>query len=303
MRLLVVLGFLDEEDYLPAILSALDAQARRPDRIVLLDDGSRDRSGELAAAFAERVAEAEVVKRPPRPPERDRLAGGQEFEAFLWAVDQVADDPYDVIVKLDADLSLPPDHMGAVLAAFEADERLGIAGAFLSIETPAGLRRERSPADHVRGPNKFYRRACLEQIRPLPILAGWESIDEAKAHAAGWTTASVQVPSGDPVHRRPTGSREGRLKGYKRMGSNAWAYGAHPLAVLLGGVSRLREPPLVLPGFAFVAGWAQAGLRRRPRADADVRALVRSEQMARIRGYLPRRRSSASETNASDSAA
>ena len=59
----------------------------------------------------------------------------------------------------------------------------------------------------------------------------------------------------------------------------------------------------MLPGIAYVAGWAQAGLRRRPRADADVRALVRREQLQRIRGYLPRRRASASETNASDSAA
>ena len=301
MRLLVVVGFLNEETYLPVVLECLAAQARRPDRLVLLDDGSTDRSPAIAGAFAAKHSYADVLRRPPRPPEPDRLAGGQEFDSFIWAVDQLREDPYDVIVKMDADLRLPPDHLQSVMAEFERDPRLGIAGAFLSVATRwGGLRRERSPADHVRGPNKFYRRACLDEIRPLPILAGWEGIDEPKAHARGWRTAGVAVPSGDPVHMRPTGAYNGKLRGYRRMGSNAWTIGAHPLAVGLGGVSRMRDPPLVLSGFAYVSGWAIAALRRRPRADAEVRAIVRREQLLRIRGYLPfaRRAASPSVTNA-----
>ena len=99
------------------------------------------------------------------------------------------------------------------MAEFERDPRLGIAGAFLSVATSRGNRRERSPTDHARGPNKFYRRACLQEIRPLPILAGWEGIDEPKAHVRGWRTAGVAVPSGDPIHMRPTGAYNGRCGG------------------------------------------------------------------------------------------
>ena len=303
MRLLIVVGFLNEESYLPVVLECLAAQRRRPDRLVLLNDGSSDRSAAIAEAFAAAHSYAEVLHRPPRPPEADRLAGGQEFESFMWAVDQLRDDPYDVIVKMDADLRLPPDHLEAVMAEFERDPRLGIAGAFLSVATSRGTRRERSPTDHARGPNKFYRRACLQEIRPLPILAGWEGIDEPKAHVRGWRTAGVAVPSGDPIHMRPTGAYNGRLRGYRRMGSNAWTIGAHPLAVGLGGVSRLRDPPLLLSALAYLAGWAIAALRRHRRADAEVRAIVRREQLQRIRGYLPfrRRAARASVTNASDS--
>lgn len=283
----MVVVFLDEERLLPEFLASMERQRRVPDRLVLVDDGSTDRSGDIARAFAARHAYAEMLPRPPRPPERDRLAGGQEFAAFLWAVDRLAGDPYDVIVKMDADLRLRPDHVATVMSELAGDPRLGIAGAYLAVEAAGGVRRERSPADHVRGPNKFYRRACLEQIRPLPILAGWEAIDEVKAHALGWRTASVAIPGGDSIHLRPTGAHGGRLRGYRRMGSNAWAYGAHPLAVLLGGVSRARDRPRVLAGVSYLAGWAAAGLARRPRAPAAVRRAMRSEQLRRMRGYLP----------------
>jgi hypothetical protein len=152
----------------------------------------------------------------------------------------------------------------------------------------------------VRGPNKFYRRACLDAIMPVPAIAGWEAIDEAKAHMQGWETRTVELPGEDTVHLRPTGAHDGRVRGFRRMGSNAWSYGAHPLAVALGGVSRLRERPPVLGGLAYVAGWGYAALKRYPRAEPEVRAVVRREQLRRIRGYA-RSAVSASETNASDS--
>lgn len=304
MRLVICVGFLNEERYLPAFLQTVAAQTRLPDRLLLVDDGSTDRSPEIVREFAAEHPWARVLARPPRPPERDRLAQAHEYKAFLWAQAQI-DEPHDVVAKMDADLRLNPSLVESVMAAFEAEPRLGIAGGPLSVKTDeGGLRRERSPADHVRGPNKFYRRACLDAIMPVPAIAGWEAIDEAKAHMQGWTTRMVEPPGPDTVHLRPTGAHDGRLRGFRRMGSNTWSYGAHPLAVLLGGVSRLRERPPVLAGFAFVGGWAYAALKRYPRAEPEVRAVVRREQLRRIRGYLPlgsRSADSASVTNASDS--
>src|SRR6185503_19840654 len=172
MRLVVCVGFLNEEEFLPTFLDTVAAQTRPPERMLLVDDGSTDRSAEIARDFAARHAWAEHVSRPPRPPERDRLAQAQEFKAFLWAREQVSDG-YDVIAKMDADLRLNPHLMQTVIAAFDADPRLGIAGGPLSVTREGGeLRRERSPADHVRGSNKFYRRACLDAIMPVPAIAG-----------------------------------------------------------------------------------------------------------------------------------
>ena len=296
-------GFLNEEHYLPGFLETMAAQTRLPDRLYLNDDGSSDRSPEIAEAFVAEHDWARLIHRPPRPPEADRLAFGQEFQAFLWARDQV-DEPYDVITKMDADLRLNPRLIETVMAALESEPRLGIAGGPLRVILPdGGTERERSPADHVRGPNKFYRRACLDQIMPVQAIAGWEAIDEAKAHMHGWETRTIEIPGDDTVHLRPTGAHDGRVRGFRRMGSNTWSYGAHPLAVFLGGVSRMRERPPVVSGLAFMAGWVYAAFKRYPRAEAEVRAVIRREQMARIRGYLSpgRRASTASATNASDS--
>lgn len=302
MRLVTCVCFLNEEALLPAFLETLAAQTRLPEQLLLVDDGSTDRSPELVAEFAQAHDWARVLRRPPRPPERDRLAQANEYQAFLWAAEQV-DQPHEVVAKMDADLRLNPHLIEHVMQAFEADQRLGIAGGALSVETAeGGLRRERSPSDHVRGPNKFYRRECLDQIMPVPAIAGWEAIDEAKAHMHGWTTRTIDLPGHDSVHLRPTGAHDGHLRGYRRMGSNAWSYGAHPLAVALGGLSRVRERPPLLAGIAYVAGWAYAAIKRYPRAESDVRAVVRREQLRRIRGYLSRSAASASVTSASDSA-
>ena len=288
MRLVICVCFLNEERYLPAFLETVAAQTRLPDRLLLVDDGSTDRSPEIVGAFAEEHAWARVLARPPRPPERDRLAQANEYKAFLWAAGEI-DEPHDVVAKMDADLRLNPHLIESVMGAFEAEPRLGIAGGPLSVEEPDGtLRRERSPADHVRGPNKFYRRACLDEIMPVPAIAGWEAIDEAKAHMRGWETRMIELPGGDTVHLRPTGAHDGKVRGFRRMGSNSWSYGAHPLAVVLGGVSRMRERPPVLAGLAYVAGWGYAAVKRYPRAEPDVRAVIRREQLQRIRGYLSR---------------
>jgi len=286
MRLVVCVGFLNEEDYLATLLDSVAAQTRPPDRMLLVDDGSTDRSGQIARDFAASHEWAQPVSRPPRPAARDRLAHAHEFRAFLWGREQVAEE-YDVIAKMDADLRLNPRLIETVMAAFEAEPRLGIAGGPLSVVGADGaLSRERSPSDHVRGPNKFYRRACLDEIMPVPAIAGWEAIDEAKAHMHGWETRTIEPPGDDSIHMRPTGAHDGQVRGFRRMGSNAWSYGAHPLAVLAGGAVRMRERPRVLGGLAFVAGWGYAAMKRYPRAEPDVRAQVRREQLKRIRSHL-----------------
>ena len=286
MRLLVIVSFLNEERYLPDFLASVAAQTAPPSRLLLVDDGSTDRSAELAAQFAGEHDWATLLQRPPRPPERDRLATAAELRSFQWALDRAPDD-WDVLSKMDADLRLTPPTFETIVAALEADPGLGVAGAYLSAEHPGGvLVRERCPADHVRGPTKFYRRACFEQIAPLPPILGWDTIDEVTARMHGWRTASLAIPGGDPVHMRPVGSHDGSLRAFSRWGECAWGYGAHPLWVLLGGVARLRDRPRVAGGAAYVAGYGLAALRRRPRAEADTRRFARREEMRRLRRML-----------------
>jgi glycosyltransferase involved in cell wall biosynthesis len=286
MRIVIIVPFFNEERLLPSFLSSLERQTRRPDRLVLVDDGSNDDSPAIAAAFAQRHAWAELLSRPPKPPASDRLARAPELAAFAWAHEQLAQ-PADAIGKFDGDLDLAPATLATLERELEHDPQLGIVGAYLSIRTPTGrLVREDCPPQHVRGATKLYRTSCLEQISPLPAMLGWDTIDDAHARMCGWRTGSVEIPGGDPLHLRPTGAFDGRQRAFRRWGACAWGFGAHPLWVALGAIRRMGKRPYVVCGLSYALGWALAGLRRQPRADAAIRRHVRGEQLLALRRLI-----------------
>jgi glycosyltransferase involved in cell wall biosynthesis len=283
-----VVPFLDEEEHLGALLESLEAQTRPLDRLVLVDDGSRDASPQIAEAFASRFANTSVLHRPVRPVERDRLVGASELSAFQWAVESL-EEGWDVVGKLDADLRLTPRTLEAIDDAFTSDPRLGMAGAHLSERGPDGSSvRLRCRPEHVHGATSFYRGECYRQIAPLPAILGWDMIDAPRARMHGWRTASIAVPSGDPLHLRPMGDRDGLLRAYRRWGSAAYALGEHPLHVLGLGLRYMRSPPVGAGGASYLLGWCSASLRRAPRAEPELRAFVRRDQLRRIRRRLVR---------------
>jgi biofilm PGA synthesis N-glycosyltransferase PgaC len=287
--LAVAVMFLNEETFLPRLLESIRHQTRAPDRLLLVDDGSKDASPVIASRFADRHAYAEVLQRPPRTGEVDRLANAAELSAFQWAVDRL-DAPYDVIAKLDGDLELPPRFFECILTTLEQDRGLGLAGASLSVPSAGGAARpERSAPWHVRGATKFYRRECWEQIAPLPAILGWDTIDEARARMRGWRIDNVPLPGENPLHLRSTGTYDGALRGFRRRGAAAWGYGAHPLNVLASAALRMRDRPRVLGGAAYLDGWLRPAMRRAPRAEPEVVHFVRREQRKRMRDLVVRR--------------
>jgi len=286
LRCTAIVVFLDEERYLPTFLESLAAQTRRPDALLLVDDGSSDRSPEIIREFAAGHDWAQVLRRPPREVGGDRLDDAPELGAFLWGCER-ADPEHEVVVKMDADLRLAPEHFATVMAALEAEPRLGIAGTYLyAAGDRGGLYLERHPADHVRGPTRFYRRRCLEEIVPLPRLNGWDGADEVRARDRGWQTLSLHLPGTPSVHLRPTGAHDGRLRAHKRWGVSAYAMGTHPLAVTAGAAARARNRPHVLGSLAYLWGFLDARRGGAPRMPDDIRDARRREDVLRMRRAL-----------------
>jgi hypothetical protein len=286
MRLVVIVPFLNEEAHLPALLRSMAAQTRTPDRLLLVDDGSTDDSASLAEAFSREHDYAATLRRERRQTKGDRLATAPELRSFTWALESLRE-PWDVVAKLDADLELTPDLLAEIERRFEADPRLGIAGPVIATCGLDGRpRRHGGPDTHVEGAARFYRRACYAQIAPLPAILGWDTIDEVRARMRGWRTARIEVPTGDTRHLRAMGLHDGLLRGFRRAGLAAYAYGADPVHVLLSALVRMRRRPLLLAGFAYLAGWAAGGLRRAPRAEAAARSFLRHEQRERMVGLV-----------------
>lgn len=284
--MVIITSFLDEEDHLPRLLASIDRQQRPPDRLLLVDDGSSDRSHELAREFAGAHGYATALRRPPRPPERDRLATASELRSFQWALASL-DEDWDVVAKLDADIELTPATLRTLEDRFAADPRLGVAGPYLSVVRPGcEPARQRGRPEHVAGPVKFYRRQCYEEMGTIPAILGWDTMDDIAARRAGWRTASFEMPDGDPLHLRPVGAHDGLPRAWRRWGLCAWGYGEHPLHVALVAAQRVGDEPRLVGSANYVFGYLRAALRGAPRADPGLREYVRREQLARIRRRL-----------------
>jgi hypothetical protein len=99
----------------------------------------------------------------------------------------------------------------------------------------------------------------------------------------GWGTAGG-LPEDEPVlHLRPMGARDGALRAQRRWGACAYAYGEHPLYTLAMGIRQFPQPPRLVGGLSYVAGWGLAALRRAPRAEPELRSYVRRVQLQRLR--------------------
>jgi len=286
MRLAVIVPFLNEAEFLERLLTSIEAQDRPPDQLLLVDDGSTDGSHAAAMAFADRHPYARPLRRPRQDRAGDRLARAAELVAFQWAVERL-DDNWDVVAKLDADLELPSSTFGFLLDRLGEDHRLGIVGTFLTEADAAGVpRRIRIPERHVHGATKFYRRPCFAEIAPIPPILGWDTIDELTARMHGWATRSFAVPGGDPLHLRPRGSYDGRLRAYRRWGECAYAFGEPLGFAALLALRQVAGPPPVVGSANYIVGWLRAAVRQQPRAAPDVRGFVRREQWRGLRRRL-----------------
>ena len=78
----------------------------------------------------------------------------------------------------------------------------------------------------------------------------------------------------------------GSLRGYRRAGRAAYAYGTDPMYLLVAAAARFRDRPVVACGAAYLAGYCAAAVGRAPRAEQDARACQRRYQRARLLEHL-----------------
>jgi poly-beta-1,6-N-acetyl-D-glucosamine synthase len=281
-RLLIVSPVYNEAEHLDRTAAAVAAQLRRPDRWVIVDDGSSDDTLAVARRWERRLNFVTVLEGPQKVPSGpDNLVLAREVHAFNLGLEHAGSDGFEFIGKLDGDVELPPEWFATLLERFGRDPRLGLAAGRLAEPGPRGWRLIPIPAVHVHGAVKLFRRRCLEEIGGIPGRLGWDTIDETYARMHGYETVSFS----DLVarHHRPWGSADGRLRGRARHGECAWILHYGLGWVTLRSLKVARVPPVGLSGAAFLFGYCRAAVRRVPRVDdGDFRRFVRRELRARM---------------------
>ena len=267
-RLLVISAVRDEEKYLERVVDAMAAQTRPPDCWLIVDDGSTDRTPDIARAAADRLPFCVVLQAPPVVGSSElevRLSDAAELRAFLFGVEHVGLANFDYVAKLDGDIVLESRWYEVLLDRLRREPWVGIAGGTLYERRGRRSRRLRVPPGHVPGAVKTYRRACLQDVGQLVTRLGWDTVDEVRAVAAGWTVTSYPVPSAE--HARPRGAATRPLAGRARYGEAAWLLHQPWWWATLRSFKLTLTGPPGLPPAAFLWGYARAALRREPRID------------------------------------
>lgn len=247
----------NEEAHLPMTIASMCAQTVRPLRWILVDDGSTDSTGALIDEAASLHPWITAVHRRDRG---FRQAGGGVIEAFYQGFEVLPETGWDVVVKLDGDLSFEHEYFEKCLSRLQTYPALGIVGGTCCVVRDGVMVPEfkDEPDFHVRGPTKIYRRACFEAIGGLIPATGWDTVDQMKANMLGWDTrtfADLRI-----VHHRPTGSAYGAWSNWKKNGLANFVTGYDPLFMAVKCLKRLLARPMG-GGLVEAAGLASGYLR------------------------------------------
>lgn len=289
-RLLVVTPVRNEAAHLERLARSVLAQTRPPDAWLIVDDGSDDGSDEIAFGIAADHPHVIAMATPPdyTPAAADRHALAAAPRAFNWALRSIDTSRCTHLGKLDGDIELSPDYFERLLAEFERNPALGVAGGTLFEHDGSAWRRAEVAPEHVRGALKLYSRECLEAIGGVQERLGWDGIDETYARMRGFATRSF--PDITARHHRPLGAADGTKRGRLRRGRVHWTLGYHPLWALAKAVEIGVRGEGPAAGALFARGYADAALRRMPRvSDPEYRRFMRREQRQRVARALGRR--------------
>lgn len=263
----------NEASNLMRLASALAAQSVLPKRWLIVDNGSTDETPRLATDLATEHAWVDVLHIPGEDRPRRGAPVVRAFHEGLETLPATS----DVVVKLDADVSMKSDYFERLLGEFERDPRLGMASGREHQLVGDTWRPNSVTADHVWGPARAYRRACLDEVLPLEEALGWDAIDEIKARLSGWSAR--HIPDLPFRHHRPVGSRDGGPKGWIAHGTAAHYLCYRPSYVVLRSLFRMRRQRWAP---AMIWGYAAASVTRKPRCgDPRVRAYIREQQRMR----------------------
>ena len=284
MKYVLVTPARNEQAFIAKTLDSMIAQTLLPERWVIVDDGSTDRTAEIVEPYAQRHPWIELVRRPKH---LDRSFAGK-VHAFNAGLARVQALQFDVIGNLDADLSFDPDYLNFLMKKFSEDAKLGVAGTPFIENGYDSARDSFEGQNHVAGGCQLFRRKCFQEIGGyLPNRAGgvdWIAVTTARMK--GWKTCSF--PEKRFHHYRSLGTAErNKLKASFSYGEKDYYLGNSPIWELFRVSYRMTKPPYIIEGMALFCGYSWAAIRKinRP-VSRELMRFHRAEQMKKLRNII-----------------
>ena len=282
MRYILITPAHNEETFIGKTLDSMVAQTAIPERWVIVDDGSTDRTAAIAKSYAQRFRWINVMSRPEQ---LERNFAGKVC-AFNSGLELVRSFKFDVIGNLDADVSFDPGYLEFLLARFADDPTLGVAGTPFTEDGGYDSARDSFEGEnHVAGGCQLFRRQCFEEIGGyIPNRAGgvdWIAVTTARMK--GWRTRSFPEKRFHHYRALGTAGRSGIAASFS-YGEKDYYLGNSPVWQLFRVAYRATKRPIVIEGMALLAGYCCAALRRMDRAvSPQLMRFHRAEQMKKLK--------------------
>jgi glycosyltransferase involved in cell wall biosynthesis len=282
MKYVLVTPARNEEAFIEKTLNSVTMQTLLPERWIIVDDGSTDRTAEIVMRYSDRFPWIELLQRPQR---LDRSFAGKVY-AFNAGLERVACLPFDVIGNLDADLSFDPGYLEFLMRKFSEDPKLGVAGTPFTEDGYDSARDSFEGENHVAGGCQLFRRRCFEDVGGyIPNPAGgidWIAVTAARMK--GWKTRSF--PEKRFHHYRTLGTAEkSSWSASFSYGEKDYYLGGSPLWQLFRVAYRTTKRPV--EGLALLTGYCSAAIRRIERpVSAELMRFHRREQTNKLKAIL-----------------
>jgi glycosyltransferase involved in cell wall biosynthesis len=272
MKYYIIIPAHNEEAFIAQTLQSIASQTVLPDKVVVVNDNSTDGTAPICTDFAARYTWLSMVEKSSGA---IHLPGSKVIQAFLAGYETV-DTDYDIIVKLDADLILPPDYFEKILDIFKQDEKAGMAGGFAYIDKNGNWVLESlTDKDHIRGAFKAYRKECFLQIGGLKPAMGWDTVDELLAKYYGWKV--ITLPELKVKHLKPTGANYNKAARHKQGEAfYTLGYGFFITAIASAKLAMRKKKPLLF--LDYITGFFKA-------QSAKKQMLVTPRQAKFVRSY------------------
>ncbi|ARN77216.1 glycosyl transferase family 2 [Nonlabens spongiae] len=201
MKIAIIIPAYNEEQFIGKTLDSLLAQTLLPEKIVVVDDNSTDRTAKIVESY-----DSEIIMLVKNQSENKSMPGAKIVRAFNKGLEHIDLALFDIICKFDADLIFPENYLDVIGSRFRESEKTGMAAGFCSIQKNDSWEVEGfTNEDHIRGALKAYRIKCFQQMGGLRTSIGWDTADEMIARYNGWDVVTVKELL--VKHLKPTGSK------------------------------------------------------------------------------------------------
>lgn len=250
MKFLIIIPAHNEEKNISFCLESLKNQTFKDFEVIVVNDGSTDKTAEITNDFAStdfRFKVQHLEKSEHQP-------GAKVVLTFNKGLEMLDLKRFDIICKFDADIIFPKNYLEKINRMYVENPRAGMVSGLVRIKKSVfeknlayDFKDEKhqwtfenlSSKNHIRGPIKSYRKECFQQMEGLRPVLGWDNIDTMLAKKNGWEIITIKDLW--VKHLRPTAFKYKKQKAEK-LGEYFYNIGlSFPLAIVSSLKSSLKN--------------------------------------------------------------